>query len=133
MLGNDIGFPALRSLTDICRTTGAKEIPEFSSAIQASKNFYQAYQHQQTYVGLYLKPVHALLFYGMPLQCRLLTQEECAEILCSPDVLHKLSGWISTTQQTVLGGVFPEDMPHNKVYQTILEQVQFSMGSLMLY
>lgn len=38
--------------------------------------------------------------------------------------------WISTTQHTLLSGVFPDGIMQNKTYQSLIEQLRFFNGEL---
>ncbi|MDP3560360.1 MAG: hypothetical protein Q8R79_08460, partial [Legionellaceae bacterium] len=132
------GFPGNKkslqflSLTDICKTTGDQEVPTFSDQIVASKNFYKSYTNQTKFVGMYLKPVHALLFQHTEegLRCILLTQQEYAQIHQYSSLIEEKgnSAWISTTQHSILDGTPPPNIQADKNYQAIIEQVRFFNG-----
>ena len=119
-----------KTLTDICNTTGAKNIPAFSDQIKASKNFYQSYQGQEKYVGMFLKPVHALLFnrVGNKLMCTVLTQEESQQLQPWIKTQDQRACWISTTHHTELAGKIPEDVRHRTDYLDVIEQVRYFNG-----
>ncbi|HBI22563.1 MAG TPA: hypothetical protein DDY37_08330, partial [Legionella sp.] len=71
-----------KALTLICQSTGAKNSPQFNEHIDASINFYRSYVGQEKYIGMFMKPVHALFFKRISdtLYCSILTQQESQEL-----------------------------------------------------
>lgn len=125
---------AIKTLNDICKTTGAEYTPVFDDTIHASKNFYQSYKGQEKYVGMFLKPVHALLFKRIDgkLHCTLLTQQELQQLPSVMDANDKNNCWISTTQHTELMGKIPAEVRNTSEYLDIIEQVRYVNGEFGL-
>ena len=105
-----------------------KYTPEFSPTIIATTNFYQTYTTQSRSLDSFLKPVHGLLFTKNPLRCVILSQQELKDISKTlPE-----NAWITTTQNTLLAGTFPEGISEDQTYRSILEQVQYFNGECPL-
>ncbi len=123
---------SLATLKKICTSCGAEDVPDFSTNILASPNFFQCYKWQENHLGYYAKPVHALLFFrtAQGLQCILLSQQECDRLL--PEVNQYDKAWISTTQHHCLAGKPEEHIELAQDYQLIIEQVRFFNGELSL-
>ena len=121
-------------IKSICKTSDAPFIPDFSPNIIASQNFYKTFQGQSKYIGMYLKPVHALMFErdGDNLKCTLLSQQEAEELYDTVRKKTDGSCWISTTQHTVLAGKPVEGFKDSENYQLMIEQIQYFNGEFNL-
>lgn len=126
--------PDYKSLQELCTSSGTTMTPDFSKNIVASKNFYQTYKGQKNFLGMYMKPVHALLFKKEEgrLTCTILTQQECEELQPLITSENKADVWISTTQHTLLSGQRPSDFKIDPEYQLIIEQIRYFNGEFNL-
>lgn len=124
-----------KTLKEICQSVNAQcAVPEFTSNIKATCNFYQSYEHQTSYLSMYLKPVHTLLFIpeNESLKCYLLSQEESVEISEKFEFFHAKQAWLGTTNHHILKGMPPAGWKNKAEYQEIIEQVRYFNGEFSL-
>ncbi len=127
------------TLTALCSERCATA-PDFGH-LYVGRNYYQAYKGQTQFMGVFLKPVHALFFQKHldgTLNCLILSQQEAEEL---PLILEKINTdkhtwdpdyWLSTTQHVVLAGQPPAGIQKNETYQGLIEKIQFFNGELSL-
>lgn len=118
------------SLTDICSINSNGTVPEFGD-IFASRNYYQSYENQEKFLGLYLKPIHAILFYqegNDHLQAFILSQQEADELTSLIKKNPKPNLWITTMNHILLAGRPTPHIQENKTYLEIIEKICFFNG-----
>jgi hypothetical protein len=124
----------LKKLRDICALGTADGVPDFGE-IYADGNYFREYNEQTTFVGSFLKPVHALLFRKGAdgrIQCMILSQREAEEISLYLKKEKCPGLWLTTTQHSVLSGEAPLGVHEDPFYQEIIEQVRFFNGEFGL-
>lgn len=124
----------LKKLSDICAKGPIDGVPDFGE-VYADTNYFREYNEQTTFVGSYLKPVHALLFRkgedGL-IQCMILSQNEAEDISLYLKKEKCPGMWLTTTQHSVLGGEAPPGVLTDPHYQELIEQVRFFNGEFGL-
>ena len=123
------------SLNKIC-FSDTEAFPFFSVNLRASKNYTETYKGQTETINAFLKPAF-LIWYHLEqnksqgeevLHATIVTPEEAEDEEFTQLISYNPISWLSTPDNTLVGGERPNKILHEERYQSLAEQVRFFSG-----